>query len=244
MHCFRNQIFVVGLFVLLLGGNLFSQDSVYVFKIKKPSSQLVVSHMDTFLVKGQHYIISIKIKVGKKRVVKVQSDSIFISRVKQDLYSVKVPRKSKINKGMIKVHVKNEDGTVELNEVLIYNIVNPPMPEIYVGNIKADSLIDKRYLYEYAKLRAVCDGYAVRLLSFDLITFTNGKKNEFHSESNTLTIQMKNHIQRLNVGSMVYFNNIECLMPDGRVEVIESIRLFFDETNKYKVGERIIFNRN
>lgn len=226
----------------MLGGKSFSQDNVYVFKVKKPASMLDVSHKDTFLVKGKHYLVSIKMKEGKKRVVKVFSDSIYISRVKQDLYSVKVPRNSKISKGMIRVHIKNEDGTVELGEVLIYNIVEPPMPEIYVGNIKADSLIDKRYLYDYAKLNATCEGFAVRLLSFDLVTFTNGSKNEFHSSSNSLTIPMKNHIQRLNVGSMVYFNNIKCLMADGRIETVETIRLFFDETNKYKVGERIIYS--
>jgi hypothetical protein len=183
-------------------------------------------------------------KTGKKRVVKVFSDSIIISRVNQDLYSIKTPRKSKINKGMIRVHIKNEDGTIELGEVLIYTVVDPPVPQIYVGNIKADSLIDKRYLYDYAKLHAICEGYSVRLLSFDLITFTNGNKNQFHSTNNALTIPMKNHIQRLKVGSLIYFNNIKCKMPDGSLEVVESIRLFFDETNQYKVGERIIYNRN
>lgn len=243
-HYFKTYIKTLSLVCLIFGGNIYSQDSVYVFKIKKPTSILEVSHKDTFLVKGKHYLVSIKIKTGKKRVVKVFSDSIYISRVQQDLYSIKIPRKSKINKGMIRVHVKNEDGTVELGEVLIYNIVEPPMPEIFVGNIKADSLIDKRYLYEYAKLNAVCEGYSVKLLSFDLITFTNGNKYTFHSTNNALSIPMKNHIQRLNVGSMIYFNNIVCQMPDGRIEVIESIRLFFDETNKYKVGNRIIYNRN
>jgi len=243
-HYFKLYITLIGLVCLSLEGNLFSQDSVYVFKIKKPTSILDVSLKDTFLIKGKHYLVTIKIKEGKKRVVKVFSDSIYISRVKQDLYSIKIPRKSRVNKGMIRVHVKNEDGTVGLGEVLIYNVVEPPMPEIFVGNIKADSLIDKRYLYEYAKLNAKSEGYFVKLLSFDLITFANGNKNEFHSTNNSLTVPMKNHIQRLNVGSMIYFNNIVCLMPDGRVEVVESIRLFFDETNKYKVGKRIIYNRN
>jgi len=205
---------------------------------------LEVSHKDTFLVKGKHYLVSIKMKTGKKKVVKVSSDSIFISRVGEDLYSIKIPRKSKISKGMIRVNVKNEDGTIGLGEVLVYEVVEPPMPQIYVGNIKADSLIDKRYLYDYAKLNAVSEGQFVQLLSFDLVTFTNGNKNEFHSGNNALTIPMKNHIQRLKIGSMVYFNNVTCRMPDGRIEVVESIRLFFDETNKYKVGERIIYTGN
>ncbi|MEN8928411.1 MAG: hypothetical protein ABF242_03885 [Flavobacteriales bacterium] len=243
-HYFKIQIVILSFLGFVLGGNGFSQDSVYVLKIKKPTSILDVSHKDTFLVKGKHYLVSIKMKEGKKRVVKAKSDSIYISRVRQDLYSIKIARNSKINKGMIRVHIKNEDGTIELGEVLIYNIVEPPMPEIYVGNIKADSLIDKRYLYDYAKLNAVCEGRQVRLLSFDLVTFTNGSKNQFHSSNNKLTIPMKNHIQRLNVGSMIYFNNIKCLMADGRVEKIETIRLFFDETNKYKIGERIINSGN
>lgn len=217
------------------------QDSLYVIKVKKPTSTLFVSHTDSFLIKGKTYLFTLRIENGKKRITHVLSDSIYISKIGVNQYVVKVARNARISKGIIRVHVKNEDGTKALYELLSYNIIEPEMPEIFVGNIKADSVIDKRYLYDYAKLHAYYKGKPVRILSFNFCTVKGGKMTTLSSENSSLTVAMKQLVQRLNPGSVIFFKEVVCLLPDGTTETVKSIRLFFDETNKYKVGERIIY---
>lgn len=217
------------------------QDSIYTIKIKKPNSSLIVSYTDSFLVKGETYFFTIDIEKGKKKIASVYSDSIYVSRVNGNTYMVKVARNSSIGVGAINVQVRNEDGSAELYEVLTYRVLDPIMPEIFVGNIKADSLIDKRYLYDYAQLRAFYKGVPVQILSFEFCSFQSGEMVTFQSPNSKLTVGMKHFIQRMPPGSMIYFKNIVCLLPNGKTETVDSIRLFFDETNKYKVGERILF---
>lgn len=227
--------------LLLCFSVLRGQDSMYVIKIKKPSSSLYVSYSDSFLIKGEAYLFTIDIENGKKKIASVSSDSIYVSRVNGNKYLIKVPRKSRIGVGAINVQVRNEDGSVELYEVLTYRILEPIMPEIFVGNIKADSLIDKRYLYDYAQLKAFYKGVPVQILSFDFCTYQASEMVTLHSPNSKLTLGMKQYIQRMPPGSMIYFRNIVCLLPNGKTETVDSIRLFFDVTNKYKVGERILY---
>ena len=52
---------------------------------------------------------------------------------------------------------------------------------------------------------------------------------------------MKQKVQRMQPGSVIFFKNIQCELPSGIIETVPSVRLFFDETNQFKVGERIIY---
>ena len=221
-------------------GVVSGQDSVYVFKVKKPKSILSISFQDSILIKGEKYLFKIKVKEGKRIVSKVFSDSLKIKKVGVDLFSVSIPRKTRISKAMLKIYLKKEDGTVYLEELKTYKIVEPEKPIIFVGDIKADSVIDKRHLYDYAKLHAVYQGLKIRVLSFELVTFANGTENKFISYNNSLTINMKQHIQKLKIGSTIYFNEVNCLLPNGKIRKVESVRLFFDETDKYKIGVGIM----
>ena len=218
-----------------------SQDTTYMLKVKKPKSELFVSYQDTFLVKGNSYYFTIKFKEGKKRVTRILSDSIILKRVKKDVYLVHVKRHSRITRGLIRIYVQNEDGSKQLFKILDYRVVEPEMPKIFVGNIKADSVIDKRYLYDYAKLNAVYKGTKVKITSFKFCFVMDGLEDTLVSGNSSLTQEMKRKIQRLRPGSTIYFRDITCQLPSGKTEVVKSIRLFFDRTNKYLVGERIIY---
>ena len=234
------RIIIINILFVLSFGIVSGQDSIYVFKVKKPASILAISFQDTFLIKGERYLFEIKVKGGKKKVFQVKSDSLKINKVGKDLFSVFVPKKTRINKAMLKIFLRNEDGSVKLDELKTFTIIEPIMPEIYVGDIIADSVIDKRHLYEYAKLHAIYKGTKIRVLSFELETFANGTENKFISSNNSLTIGMKRHIQKLNIGSEIYFKKINCLLPNGKISTVESIRLFFDDTGKYNVGVKFV----
>ena len=222
-----------------------SQDTnTYVIKVKKPKSELAVSYKDTFLVKGERYLFDIRFKEGKKRVVMALSDSIEMKRISRNQYAVKVDRDSEITKGMIRIYSQNEDGSKQLYKAISYDVVEPEMPTIYIGDIKADSVIDKRYLYEYAKLNAIYKGRKVRILSFKFCPIVNGREDTLVSNSPLLTISMKKTVQKLPVGSSIFFKDVICLLPSGKTETVKSVRLFFAETNKYKVGERILYQGN
>ena len=244
-HCLKPYRFLLVLIIINFSQVSWSQDTnTYILKVKKPKSELVVSYVDTFLVKGERYHFVIRFKEGKKRVVMALSDSIKMKRISRNQYFVKVDRDSKITKGLLRIYAQNEDGSKELYKVITYNIVEPEMPVIFVGNIKADSVIDKRYLYEYAKLNAVYKGRKVQILGFRFCPFTNGREDTLVSNNALLTLAMKQTVQKLPIGSSIYFRDVVCLLPSGKKETVKSVRLFFAETNKYKVGERILYQGN
>jgi len=234
------KAFILNILILTCFGTVSGQDSVFVFKVKKPESVLSVSFKDTFLIKGENYLFEIKVKTGKKRVARVLSDSLKIRRAGKNLYSISVPKKTRIRKAMLRIFLQKEDGKIHLEKLITYKIIAPEKPIIYVGGVKADSVIDKRHLYDNAKLHGIYKGFKVRVLSFELVSFGNGNEIKMLSNNNSLTVEMKQFIQKLAIGSTIYFNNVSCLLPNGKVMKIETIRLFFDETNKYKIGNRII----
>jgi hypothetical protein len=221
-----------------------AQDSVYVFKVSKPKSHISIVPGDSVLIKGKRYLFNVWVNEGKTVVSKIKADSLKISRINKRQFSVYIPKDTRASKTILQVYEKKENGVVVLAELKEYQLQSPPKPVIFVGNVKADSLIDKKYLYKYAKLNARYKGWRVPVLSFELTTFSGGSEQKYVSNNNKLTQGMKHFIQRLAPGKVLYFKNIKCLLPSGEVEVVEQIRIFFDETNLYKVGERIIYQGN
>ena len=239
-------MFRLPLIILCIGlaGFVSAQDSVYVFKVSKPKSYINITPNDSVLLKGKMYLFNVWVSEGKSLISSIKADSLMISRKNKTQFSVYVPKKTKASKTTLQVYEKKENGSIALAELKDYQLVAPPKPTIYIGGVKADSLIDKKHLYEYASLEARFENWKIPVLSFEMSTFSDGVEQKFTSENNKLTMEMKHFVQRLEPGKMISFTNIKCLMPSGDVEVIENIRLFFDETNLYKVGERIIYNGN
>jgi hypothetical protein len=238
------RLFKIILLCLGLAGFVSAQDSVFVFKVSKPKSYINITPNDLVLLKGKMYLFNVWVSEGKSVVSFIKADSLLISRENKTQFSVYVPKNTQAIKTTLQVYEKKEDGSIVLAELKEYQIVESPKPTIYIGGVKADSLIDKKHLYEYSNLEARFENWKIPVLSFEMIAFSNGVEQKFTSNNNKLTVAMKHFIQRLEPGKMISFTNIKCLMPNGEVEVIENVRLFFDETNLYKVGERIIYNGN
>lgn len=237
------KIQVVILFIVF-AGIVLGQDSVYVFKVSKPKSHINITPNDSVLIKGKRYLFNVWVSEGKSVISKIKADSLIISRVNKTQFSVYVPKNTRADRTALQVYEKKENGTVVLAELKKYGLQSPPKPVIFVGGVKADSVIDKKHLYEYAELEARYEGWRVPVLSFELSTFSDGVEQKFVSENNKLTVAMKHYIQRLEPGKVLYFKDVKCLLPNGDTEIVERIRLFFDETNLYKVGERILYNGN
>lgn len=221
-----------------------AQDSVYVFKVSKPKSYINILPNDSVLIKGKMYLFTVWVSEGKSTISTIKADSLVINRESKTQFSVYVPKETKATKTVLQVYEKKENGSVVLAELKDYQVIEPPKPTVFIGGVKADSLIDKRDLYDYAKVEAEFEGWKIPVLSFGMSVFSGGVEQKFQSNNNKLTMGMKHFIQRLEPGKVLMFNNINCLMPNGEVEVVDNIRLFFDVTNKYKVGERIIYDGN
>jgi hypothetical protein len=77
------------------------------------------------------------------------------------------------------------------------------------------------------------------VLGFEVIFSIAGKIDTLTSSNNHFTMDMRKRIYYLPSGSILYFDNVYCKMPDGKVEKIKPFEIFVSETNRFKVAYRL-----
>jgi len=77
------------------------------------------------------------------------------------------------------------------------------------------------------------------VVGFDVVFSGKGKTEVLTSTSNKFTVGMRNRIHCLQSGTLLSFENVSCVMPDGSINKLKPFELFITETNKYKVGYRV-----
>lgn len=128
----------------------------------------------------------------------------------------------------------------------LYQVKHIPAPVPYVCGVRADSVIDKLQMV-YENSITVKDAFhktQLQVLGFDLIFSFSGQSDTLSSADNHFTLDMKRRFYYLTPGSVLYFDNVRCAMPDGKIQRLKPFQIFVDETNKYKVGYRLISGNN
>ncbi len=205
-----------------------------VFKVRNGKNAYSVFPSDSTLFAEKDNVI--KIKVRGKRPYKVYfeggvmtgSDSIFTIRADSAVSGLLT----------IKETHKNESKIAFTKPYKIFHI---PLPYVMVSGVKADSVIDKQQLINVDKVMAYSGYYKMflKVLSFDMIYANAGVFDTLSAETSHFTPEMKKHLYGLKSGSILYFENVKCVMRDGSARKLASIQIFINETDKYKVGYRI-----
>jgi len=123
-----------------------------------------------------------------------------------------------------------------------YKVNRIPPPYVLVCGVKTDSVIDKQQLINDNKVMAYSTYHKMHLkvLSFDMIYVNAGKFDTLSATTNHFTLEMRRRIMVLKPGNILYFENVKCVMPDRKIVALAPIQIFINETDKYKIGSRII----
>jgi hypothetical protein len=120
----------------------------------------------------------------------------------------------------------------------LYEVKRIPDPVAYVCGVKGDSVIDKMQLIYDNIITVVHPYYKLQLpvLGFDAIFSFSGQADTLTSLNNHFNLEMKKRIYYLVSGNVLYFDNVYCALPDGKILKLKPFEVFINETNKYKVG--------
>ena len=116
-----------------------------------------------------------------------------------------------------------------------------PPAQLFVCGVKQDSVIDKLQMIHENTLTVYHPFYKMDLpvAGFDMV-FANGAGVQTLTSFNAhFTIDMRRRIYYIKSGTLVYFENIYYLLPDGTKEKIDNFEVFVSDSNKYNVGFRV-----
>ena len=233
----RNQCFYISAFILLSVASIAQNTTVRAKKIKWNIS--VVS-TDTVLWIDKENILQITVEGGSNYLIDIKDAKW---KAAGNKYLVKV-----FDEGATTITVFEKLPNNKMKPVYtkLYKVKRIPDPVPYVCGVKADSVIDKEQLINENNLTAInpLNKKAVPVKGFDLIFSYADQSDTLRSTDNHFTLAMKRRIYYLAPGSMLYFDNVYCSMPDGKVHKLQPIEIYIDETNKYKVGYRLISGNN
>lgn len=120
----------------------------------------------------------------------------------------------------------------------LYEIKKIPEPIPYVCDVKRDSVIDKLQIIYGNIVKVIHPFYKEQLpvLGFDVIFSFAENPDTLRSFDNHFTQDMKRRLYYLNSGSVLNFENVYCLMPDGKIHKLQPFVIYINETDNYKVG--------
>ena len=139
---------------------------------------------------------------------------------------------------VLSVFIKGSDGKEKLALTREYTIKRIPPPVVMVCGVGKDSVIDKKQLIHQNTILAFSDYHKANcpVLSFDMIVVENGVADTLHSPDKHFTIDMRNRIHKIRPGSVLRFDQIECLLPNNNKAILAPVNIFVDETNKFRIG--------
>lgn len=111
-------------------------------------------------------------------------------------------------------------------------VVELPPPSIRINGVGADSIINRRDLLTSGTLVGILKRFgetrAVIVKEFTLSVFTNGEQKKISAKGSRLTPAMRELIKQLGPGESINLVNVKCLLPNGRIKLVESTRIFID----------------
>lgn len=219
---------------LLLTVMLFSQNFVTKIKIKKTKWNVLISPADSVLWINKENQVEINVEGGDNYYVGIKGGTLKYYKSK---YWLLVPTEGAAT---LTVYEKLPNKKNKPVYTKLYQIKRIPEPVPYVCGVKGDSVIDKLQIINDNEITALhpSNKQKFAIANFDLIVTIGGKTDTLHSPNSHFTIEMRKRIYYLESGSILYFENVYCAMPDGKLQKLKPFEIFINETNKYKVGYR------
>lgn len=227
------EVFII-MILVLLATSLEAQNAS--IKAKKTKWKIGVNSADSILWIGFENILTVNIEGGSNFLVEIK-DARW--RVVENKYLVQVFAEGAVT---FTVYEKLPNKKMRPVYTKIYEVKKIPDPIVYVCGVKKDSVIDKQQIIKDNILTAISSFYKKQLpvLGFDVIFPFGEDGDTLTSANNQFTLDMKRRIHYLTPGSILYFDNVYCALPDGKIQKLKPFEIFIDETNKYNVGYRVI----
>ena len=210
-----------------------SKDTTVILKIKSPKSVISVFPDDNELRINSKKEITIRNK-GKNKIIKVELKGGTITG-SDSLYTISASE-GKI--AILTIYTKTSDGKSKLALTKSYEITPPPIPIIYVNGVKCDSTIEKLTLAVVGQLKAFLpkEKIYIPIISFEMnmANPVTSKIDTLKAKDGFLTKEMRVAVYKKKKGSVVYFENIKCMLPDKSIVTIPVSRVFLIETPIYK----------
>lgn len=220
--------------LLMLSAVVFGQPADKI-KVKKLKWEISISAADSIFWIGKANPVSIDVKGGENYAINIRGGTI---SKKGGKYIVYVKEEGAAT---ISVYEKLPAKKMRVLATKLFPVKQIPAPQLFVCGVKADSVIDKLQIINENIVTAYHPFYKVNLpvTGFDVIFSGGGKMETLRSTNNHFTLDMKKRIYSLKSGTLLYFENVYYVLPDGTKEKMDSFELFVSETNKYKVGYRV-----
>lgn len=214
----------------------FAQDTTATIKIKKTKWKVLITSNDSILWIDKENHVSIAVEGGMNYCVNIKDGKINCNR---NNYTIQVFQEGT---AILTVYEKLPNKRLRTLHTKLYQVKRIPDPVPYVCGVKSDSVIDKLQIIHDNIVTITHPFYKLELpvLGFEVIFSIAGKADTLTSKNNHFTMDMRKRIYYLPSGSILYFENVYCEMPDGKVKKIKPFEIFITETNKYKVGYRVI----
>ena len=214
---------------------LLAQGTNTTIKIKRTKWNVLVSPDDSILWINKNNQLKINVEGGNNYYVNIKDGKI---KCQGNKYNIQVTTEGA---AMLTIYEKLPKKKMKPLYTKLYQVKRIPDPVAYVCGVKADSVIDKMQIINENEVSATHPFYKIQLpvLGFDVIFTIGGKIDTLTSTNNHFTIDMRKRIYYLASGSILYFDNVYCGMPDGKIQKIKPFEVFVTETNKYKVGYRV-----
>jgi hypothetical protein len=226
---------ITSLLFLFLLSLILSAQSTDKIKVKKLKWDVSITSADSVFWIRKANQVMINVKGGTNYAINIQGGTI---SKKAGNYIVHVKEEGAAT---ISVYEKLPDKKLRVLYTKMFPVKRIPSPQMYVCGVRADSVIDRQQIISDNIVTAYHPFYKTNLpvVGFDVIFSGAGKMDKLSSPNNRFTLEMKKRIHSLKSGTLLYFENVYYLMPDGSKEKIEAFEVYVSETNKYKVGYRV-----
>jgi hypothetical protein len=212
---------------------LHAQENRQKITVKKTQWKISISSPDSILWINKQNIVDIKVEGANNYAINIEGGTIHPYGNK---YLVKV---NKEGAATISVFEKLPANKKRVLFTKMYLVKTPPEPKVKVCGVAPDSVIDKHQLIAENSL-IIFDEFEkqyLKVLGFNLVFSKGGKTQKYESKNCHFTIDMRNKIHLLESGTLLYFENIYCLMPDNSVKKLSDFQLFISDLGNPLVGK-------
>ena len=209
-----------------------------VFTVKQKEFKVMVEPDTNYLWVGETNPLTVRIGDGGV-VDRVTIDNGRIFRLDSIHFQVVVKEGSN---AVISIYRRLPGNKSTLVETRPYRLRRVPPPTLVVCGVRSDSVIDRQQLINQGQVEAYIEGMhdilPITVISFRMISYDGTRMDTLQCNGNRFTIPMRRQIQRLPAGTLLYFDEVQCLTKNGRTFKAKEAQLFLDETNKYRIGDR------
>ncbi|MCW3082748.1 MAG: hypothetical protein JWP12_114 [Bacteroidetes bacterium] len=225
---------LLSIFLFLLSMVLSGQTAVDSIKVKKVKWAVTIKSDSVFWI-GKANPVTIDVKGGMNYAVNIKGGTI---SKKPGGYVAYAQEEGAVTVAVYEKLPKNKMRVLATKLIPVKRI---PVPQIFICGVQADSVIDKEQIIQDNVVTAYHPYYKVALpvVGFDMVLPMGTDSAKLTSPNNHFTIEMRKHIYGIKSGTLIYFENVYYLLPDGSKEKIDAFGVYITETNKYKVGYRI-----